>query len=71
MRGVGHFRRNQNFQQCGCVTDAARDRDECFRDNGMLFRQHGKAVTDAVEFLNFVQKCKCRHCVPDFLKAQE
>ncbi|MGA7402666.1 MAG: hypothetical protein WBW38_21790 [Candidatus Sulfotelmatobacter sp.] len=55
MREWLHFRRNQHLQQRGRVTNASRDGEKCFWDDGMLLRQRVKTVTHVLELLNFVQ----------------
>jgi hypothetical protein len=61
-----HFCRNQHLQQ-GCrVSNASRDRDECFSNKRMLLRQIVKTVTYLVELLNFVQDRTRMHRVRSF-----
>jgi len=40
-------------------------------DERMLLRQRVKTVAHVVEFLNFVQNCGWRHCVPDSSESKE
>lgn len=57
----GQFCRDQDFQNCGGVTNASRDGHERFRYKGMLLRQFRKAFADVMEPLNFEQDGVNRH----------
>jgi len=62
-----HLDLDQHLQQRGGVTNASRDGDERIRNERMLFRQSVKAVTHAVELLNFIQDRVSMHGHPAFL----
>jgi hypothetical protein len=46
---------HQHLQQSCRIANAARDLDECLRDEGMFGCQQVKAVAHIIELLNFVQ----------------
>lgn len=66
IRRAFHFCRDDYLQQSCRVTNASRYGDECFRREGMLFRQHVKSITYIIELLNFAQDGTRIHGVRGF-----